>query len=220
MNASDLASLTARPETDVATWVQPIEAAMSEYGVDTPERQAAFLAQIVHESDGLARLEENLNYSASRLTAVWPHHFYLPPDDAGTREDASQYEHRPELLANLVYAGRLGNGPSASGDGWRFRGRGLVQLTGRTLYTEAGEAMQIDLVNQPDLLLEPIQAARAAGWYWRRIDGNAAADQATPAAFQRLTVAINGDLIGQDHREALWRRAQTLLGVSGAQGVS
>jgi putative chitinase len=220
MNANDLAALTERPVDAVAPWLQPITAAMSEFQIDTAARQAAFLAQIVHESDGLARLVENLNYSAARLTAVWPRHFYLPPDAPKGRQDASQYEHQPEALANLVYASRLGNGAQASGDGWRFRGRGLVQLTGRALYTEAGDALGLDLVNQPDRLFEPVAAARAAGWYWQRIRGNADADEATPAAFQRLTVAINGDLIGQDHREALWRRARTLLGATGAPGVS
>jgi putative chitinase len=215
MNVNDLASLAQCKVEDVAHWMAPIEAAMGEFQIDTAARQAAFLAQIVHESDGLGRVVENLSYSASRLVAVWPHHFYLPPDDPNGRHDAIQYEHRPEPLANLVYAHRLGNGPEATGDGWRFRGRGLVQLTGRRLYTEAGEALQLDLVNQPDLLLEPERAARAAGWYWQHIGGNALADEGTQDAFERLTVAINGQLIGEDHRLALWKRAESLLGAVG-----
>lgn len=215
MNTNDLAVLAERPASEVAPWLQPIAAAMDEFQIDSAARQAAFLAQIVHESDGLARLVENLSYSAARLTAVWPHHFYLPPDDPGNRYDATAYEHRPEPLANLVYAHRLGNGPETSGDGWRFRGRGLVQLTGRRLYTEAGEALQLDLANQPDLLLAPEQAARAAGWYWQHINGNALADEGTQDAFERLTVAINGDLIGLEHRAALWKRAESLLSVIG-----
>lgn len=215
MNLNDLAALAERPVSDVAPWLQPIAAAMDEFQIDSAARQAAFLAQIVHESDGLGRVVENLSYSAPRLVAVWPHHFYLPPDEPNGRHDAAQYEHRPEPLANLIYAHRLGNGPETSGDGWRFRGRGLVQLTGRRLYTEAGEALQLDLVNQPDLLQEPEQAARAAGWYWQHISGNALADEGTQDAFERLTVAINGDLIGEDRRFALWKRAGSLLGAVG-----
>lgn len=215
MNANDLAVLANRPAGQMTAWLQPIATAMHECQIDSASRQAAFLAQIVHESDGLGRLEENLNYSAGRLTVVWPRHFYLPPDEAGGRHDALQYEHRPQALANLIYANRLGNGPESSGDGWHFRGRGLMQLTGRRLYTAAGAALQLDLVNQPDLLLDPWHATRAAGWYWWQIGGNAMADEATQEAFERLTVAINGALIGMDHRLALWRRARSLLCVEG-----
>lgn len=211
MTADDLATLTGRPSNEVAPWLGPIEAAMAEFQINTPAREAAFLAQIVHESDGLRAVEENLNYSARRLPEVWPRHFYLAPDEANGRVDASLIEHHPEALANVVYANRMGNGPENSGDGWRYRGRGLIQLTGRTLYAEAGAALQLDLINQPDALLQPVAAARVAGWYWRRINGNALADPATQQSFEQLTVAINGALIGQDHREQLWKQAQTLL---------
>jgi putative chitinase len=212
MTPHALAALTGRPEDELVDWAQAIDAAMQEFQIDSPNRQAAFLAQVLHESDGLRRLDENLSYSAQRLTQVWPRHFYLPPDEASGRNDARAYEHRPEPLANAIYANRLGNGPEASGDGWRFRGRGLVQLTGRRLYSEAGEGLTLDLINQPDTLLQPMAAARAAGWYWQHIDGNALADPATTQAFERLTTAINGELIGLDHREALWKQAQSLLG--------
>lgn len=211
MTANDLAALAGRPTDDVAPWLQPVAAAMAEFLINTPAREAAFLAQIVHESDGLRAVQENLNYSARRLPEVWPRHFYLAPDEANGRIDASLFEHHPDALANVVYANRMGNGPESSGDGWRYRGRGLIQLTGRTLYAEAGAALQLDLINQPDALLQPVAAARVAGWYWRRINGNALADPATQQSFEQLTVAINGALIGQDHREQLWKQAQTLL---------
>ena len=211
MNANDLAALTGRPADEVASWLQPIQAAMTEFEINTAAREAAFLAQIVHESDGLRALEENLGYSARRLVQVWPRHFFLAPDDPAGRLDASLFEHRPEALANVVYASRMGNGPESSGDGWRFRGRGLVQLTGRTSYTEAGVALKLDLVNQPDALLQPAAAARAAGWFWQHINGNALADTATPQSFEQLTVAINGALLGEEHREQLWKQAQALL---------
>ncbi|MES2842801.1 MAG: glycoside hydrolase family 19 protein [Pseudomonadota bacterium] len=212
MTADDLATLTGRPSNEVEPWLGPIEAAMTEFQINTPAREAAFLAQIVHESDGLRGVAENLSYSAARLPVVWPRHFYLAPDEPEGRLDASLYEHHPEALANVVYANRMGNGPESSGDGWRFRGRGLIQLTGRTLYTEAGTALQLDLVNDPDALLQPAAAARVAGWYWQHINGNALADPATPQSFEQLTVAINGALLGQAHREQLWKQAQTLLG--------
>jgi len=212
MTPQTLAALTGRPDEELTDWADAIGTAMQEFQIDTPVRQAAFLAQVLHESDGLRRLDENLGYSAKRLTQVWPRHFYLPPDEANGRNEAVAYEHHPEALANVIYANRLGNGPEASGDGWRFRGRGLVQLTGRRLYTEAGAALAIDLVNTPDALLQPLAAARAAGWYWQHIDGNALADPATTQSFERLTTAINGELIGLDHRESLWKQAQSLLG--------
>ncbi|QHE76530.1 glycoside hydrolase family 19 protein [Hydrogenophaga sp. PBL-H3] len=212
MTANDLATLTGRPSNEVAPWLQPLGVAMAEFQINTPAREAAFLAQIVHESDGLRAVQENLAYSASRLPEVWPRHFYLAPDEPDGRLDANLFEHRPEALANVVYACRMGNGPEGSGDGWRYRGRGLIQLTGRSLYGEAGAALQLDLVNQPDALLQPAAAARAAGWYWQHIQGNKLADPATQQAFEQLTVAINGALLGQQHRELLWKQAQSLLG--------
>jgi len=211
MTADDLAALTGRPSDEVAPWLQPIQAAMTEFEINTPAREAAFLAQIVHESNGLRAVEEELNYSAKRLPEVWPKHFYLAPDPANDRLDAGQFEHQPEALANVVYANRMGNGSQSSGDGWRYRGRGLIQLTGRQLYTQAGSALQLDLVNQPDSLLQPAAAARAAGWYWQRINGNALADPVTQQSFEQLTVAINGALLGEDHREQLWKQAQSLI---------
>lgn len=213
MDASTLAALTLRPEDDVAGWVDPLDKAMVAFAIDTPSRQAAFLAQIVHESDGLAHLVENLSYSAARLVAVWPHHFYLPPDEGGKRLLASDYEHQPERLANVVYARRLGNGDVDSGDGWSFRGRGLIQLTGRHLYSEAAQALNADLLNQPDLLQQPDLAALSAAWYWTRVNGNSLADTESADDFARLTVAINGQLTGEEHRFALWQHARSLMGL-------
>src|SRR5258706_10657065 len=116
---------------------------------------AAFLAQIVHESGNLQNLEENLRYSAKRLREVWPKRF---PDGA----TAEAYAGNAEKLANRVYAGRLGNGDEASGDGWKYRGRGLIQLTGRSNYAACKAALDLDVVRSTDLLLEPPGPARSA----------------------------------------------------------
>jgi putative chitinase len=208
LTADALASVGPIPSERAAEWVQPLNAAMAAFGIDTAERGAAFLAQVMHESGDLARLEEDLIYSAERLVAVWPHRFFLPPDDAVGRADASDYEKKPDVLANLVYASRMGNGPPESGDGWAFRGRGLIQLTGRTSYTKASAALGIDLITTPGLLLQPEWAAKSAAWFWSMIRGNDFADQNTATAFGELTVAINGQTEGLEDRTALWSRAK------------
>jgi putative chitinase len=185
---------------------------MGAWDIDSPHRMSAFLGQVLHESAGLTCLAENLYYSAERLVQVWPIHFYLPPKFSPTRQDATQYAHRPEALANLIYADRMGNGPALSGDGWRFRGRGLMQITGRAAYVRAGGALAINLVEDPDLLLLPEYAARSAAWFWSTVDGNALADEDTREAFEKLTVAINGGRSGLQNRVDLWTRAKHVLG--------
>jgi len=213
-SAHDIATLCARPVAEVGAWVRPLCRAMQAAAIDTPVRRAAFLAQVVHESQGLSRLEENLVYSAERVVQVWPRHFFLPPDEPAGRLDAQDAAHAPEALANRVYAHRLGNGDPASGDGWRYRGRGLLQLTGRQHYADAAQALGLPLLDEPDLLLQPDGAARSAVWFWASIDGNARADDNTDDAFVRLTGAINGGRQGLDRRLALWRLARVLFGAS------
>ncbi len=110
------------PRCNAANWAVPLSVAMERFAIDTPQRMAAFLAQVAHESAETACLEENLNYSARRLMAVWPKRF-------PTLAEAQPYARNPQNLANRVYSGRGGNGDAASGDGWRYRGRGLFQLT-------------------------------------------------------------------------------------------
>jgi len=186
-----------------ATYAGAITHAMAEFGIDTPARQAMFLAQVGHESGALSRLVENLNYSVEGLMRTWPQRFPTP-------EAAMPYARQPERIANFVYAGRLGNGPETSGDGWRYRGRGLIQITGRANYTDAGKALGLDLVAAPDLLLMPAAACRSAGWFWAARDINGPAD-----ALDIVTVTrrINGGLNGLDDRKARYRRACQALGV-------
>ena len=117
---------------------------MELYAIDTPQREAHFLAQVAHESGGFTRLEENLNYSPAGLLKTFAKYF--------TPEEATEFAHDGRRIANRVYAGRMGNGDEASGDGWLYRGRGLIQITGRNLYRRCGGGIGVDLENGPDIL--------------------------------------------------------------------
>jgi putative chitinase len=191
-------------------WTDPINACMDACAIATPGRQAAFLAQVLLESDELRTLQESLNYSSQRLRQVWPQRF---PDDA----TANAYSHNPQKLANSVYANRIGNGNEASGDGWSFRGRGLIQLTGRANYAKFGKAMNVDAVGDPDLLLQPAGAALSAGWFWQSNGLNEVADQTVGShgddKFTELTKRINGGTQGLDQRKAYWNHVREVLGV-------
>ena len=189
-------------------WAEAINPALVRFAIDSPERVAAFLAQIGHESGQMARLSENLNYSAARLMKVWPARF-------PTLELARQYERNPQKLANRVYASRLGNGNEASGDGWSFRGRGLIQLTGRGNYRAAAKGIDLPLEEQPDLLLQPGPAALAAAWFWQNHGLNELADDKSDdndnEDFITITRRINGGTMGLKERLALWERAKEVL---------
>lgn len=152
--------------------------------IDTDRRVASFLAQISVESGRLTTVEENLNYSAVRLTQVWPNRF---PSLAA----AKPYANNPRALANKTYGGRYGN--TAPDDGWRYRGRGLKQLTFKDNYARASKDGGVDFVNNPDLLLLPQYAVLTAGMYWQWINGNAYADKLDTTG---LTKAVNGGLNG------------------------
>ena len=188
--------------TDPATWVPALNEAMDRFDISSSERMAAFLAQIAHESGQLTRLSENLTYSAQRLMQVWPKRF-------PSMEKARQYERNPEKLANNVYAKRLGNGDEASGDGWRYRGRGLIQLTGRDNYRAAAQGIDLPLEDDPDLLLQPGPAALSAAWFWKSHGLNELADAS--ADFSTITKRINGGTVGLNERVAFWEKAKDAL---------
>jgi putative chitinase len=199
----------ANRQTLAGTWLVPLQQAMDESEINTRPRGAAFLAQVIHESDALKVLSENLNYStAARLCAIWPTRF--PSEQA-----ALPYVKQPELLANFVYASRMGNGDVHSGDGWRFRGRGLIQLTGRGNYVRCATALRLDLVGAPDLLQQPPAAARSAAWFWKSSGLNELADPRPNANatedFARITKIINGGTHGLAERQALWQRCLKIL---------
>ena len=155
-----------------------------------------FLGQILHESNMLETVEENLNYSkAERICAVWPKRF-------PTVADALPFVCKPEALANKVYANRLGNGDEKSGDGWRFRGRGLVQVTGKANYKALSDIIKIDLVANPEYLREPFMALRVSVLWWE----NNVPDEIINN-IDRVTRRVNGGTIGLAHRKELTDKA-------------
>jgi putative chitinase len=191
-------------------WIDAVVATCQEFEINTPQRIASFLAQTSHESGGYTMLSENLNYRAATLAACWPNRFaVLGADKKPIKENgklvptavANSIAGKPELIANLVYSGRMGNGPAESGEGWAFRGRGLKQLTGKFNYTKCSEGLGVDLVANPDLLLEPIYAARSAGWFWK---SNNLASFADTGDIKGMTKKINGGFIGLEQRQALY----------------
>jgi putative chitinase len=192
-----------------ARWAPVLSAAMAGYEIDSPDRIASFIAQIGHESGQFNRLVESLIYSTpQRLMRVWPKRF-------PTEVIAAPYVKNESRLANYVYANRLGNGDTDSGDGFRFRGRGLIQITGRSNYAACGQALGLDLLNQPDLLVDPANAALSAAWFWNSRGLNALADDRTGdddlEDFTAITRAINGGTQGLQERLALLRAVERCL---------
>ena len=182
--------------------VEPLNAAMEEFEITTPAQQAMFLAQCCHESGHFKRTVENLNYSADGLNRIFPKYFR----NAG--RDAQEYHRQPEKIANVVYASRMGNGDTASGDGWRFRGRGYIQLTGRSNYIACSEDLEIDLIENPDYLESPEGAARSAAWFWWQNDLNDFADKGDIVG---NTKRVNGGTIGLEERKELWEKAYKIF---------
>jgi putative chitinase len=184
-------------------WLEPLKETFEKYQINTPKRQACFLGQTMHESGSFKFTRENLNYSARALMNTWPSRF---PD----LETASQFERQPEKIANKVYSGRLGN--TEDGEGAKFIGRGLIQVTGKENYKHCGDALGIDLVSNPQLLEEPRYAALSAGWFWNKKGLNALADEGTKDAFEVMTKRINGGLLGLDDRKSKMIEALKALG--------
>ena len=180
-------------------WLDPLNSTFDKYEINTPKRQAGFIGQCQHESGNFKTLEENLHYSAASLMRVWPSRF---PDQA----TADQYANNPEKIANKVYAGRMGN--TEDGDGWKYHGRGVIQLTGKDNYMFCGQAIKLDLINNPDLLLEPMNAMLSAGWFWNKRGLNAAADV---SGWEEITRKINGGVLGLDDRIAKITKALQIL---------
>jgi len=171
-------------------WVEPLNETFAKFDISTPIRQASFIGQAAHESGNFKKLQEGLSYSAERLMKIWPKRF-------PTLEMAQKYARNEKALANNVYANRMGNRDEASGDGFRFSGKGLFQLTGHSNFYHAGQALGVDLVMQPELVLTPKYAALTAGFFWSTHKLNQYADTRD---FLMMTKKINGGIIGLDDR--------------------
>ena len=183
---------------DPAGWAQALNPALERYQINTRARLCSFLAQTGHESGQFNRLVESLNYkTALRLMKVWPRRF-------PTEASAIPYAGNEGKLANFVYANRLGNGDGASGDGFKFRGRGIIQITGRSNYAAVGQEIHLNLVEEPDRLLTQASAALAAAWFWNSRGLNALADDKTDdndlEDFTEITRRINGGTTGIKER--------------------
>lgn len=195
MNSEQLAHALNMPPAKAEEWIDAINTTFETFGIETSEQQASFLGQCGHESAGFTALVENLNYKAESLCKVWPKRF-------PNIEVAQPYHRNPEAIANKVYASRMGNGDEASGDGWNFRGRGLIQLTGRDNYKACGAALGADLESDPDLVSQPMYAALSAGWFWHKNHLNNIAEDIVA-----VTKKINGGTHGLDDRVARTARA-------------
>lgn len=180
-------------------WLEPLNATFQKYNISTPKREAAFIGQCSVESANFTRLQENLNYSTQRLMQVWPSRF---PNISM----AQPYANNPEKLANFVYAGRMGN--LQDGDGWKFHGRGLIQLTGRENYANCGSSIGVDIIDNPDLLLTPKYAALSAGWFWGKRGLN---DLADSGDIEAMTRRINGGITGLQERKEKIAKALLVL---------
>lgn len=178
---------------NIAQWYGPLCDILPKYGITTKLRVAGWLSQCGHESGDFKFVQENLNYGAKGLLGVFPKYF-------PSQQLAESYERKPEMIANKVYGGRMGNGPEASGDGWKFRGRGLIQVTGKENYTKCSQALYGNtvLLENPDILSEVDGAIRSACWYWNSRSLNADADKGDVMA---LTRKINGGTHGLDDRQ-------------------
>jgi putative chitinase len=186
-------------------WHHALELALPDYEINTPQRVAAFVAQCAHESGGFRALKENLNYKAVTLRKIFPKYF---PDDATANHYAS-LPNKQEAIANRVYGGRMGNGPEASGDGFRYCGRGLIQLTGKQNYQNFADSIETPVEDIPEFLGTFEGAVQSACWFWEANNLNQWADKGD---ILTLTKRINGGTIGLEDRIKHYEHALHVLG--------
>jgi putative chitinase len=189
----------------VEHWHRALSQLLPDYDINTPNRIAAFVAQCAHESGGFMVLKENLNYKAATLRKIFPKYF---PND----QIANDYASRPNkqvAIASKVYANRMGNGDEASQEGWKFCGRGLIQLTGKSNYQAFADSLEMDINDVPEYLATFEGAAQSACWFWETNKLNRFADTSD---LRGMTKVINGGYKGMEDREAQYARALRLLG--------
>lgn len=183
-------------------WHNALSLCLPDYDINTPRRVAAFIAQCAHESGGFKFLKENLNYRAASLMKVWPRYF-------PTQDIANQYANKQEMIANRAYGGRMGNGPEESGDGWKFCGRGLIQLTGRNNYQAFADSIETPVDEIPAYLQTFEGAVQSACWFWETNKLNQWADSGD---ILTLTKRINGGTLGLADRQKHYEHALHVLG--------
>jgi putative chitinase len=182
-------------------WYEALCEILPDYDINTVPRVAAFLAQTAHESGGYRAIKENLNYKAESLCRVWPRYF-----NAG---NAAQYAHKQEAIANRAYANRMGNGPEESGDGWKFCGRGLIQLTGKDNYSRYAQSLEISLDEASEHLTTFEGCVQSAAWFWENNNLNQYADNGD---ILTMTKRINGGTLGLEDRTKHYNHAIHVLG--------
>lgn len=184
-------------------WSVVLNDILPKYDINDERRIAHFLAQCMHESANFTSLKENLNYSGTGLVKTWPKRFTTP-------DLVNHYARQPEMIANFVYANRLGNGDELSGDGWKYRGRGLIQLTGKSNYQAFADSVGMKIDEVPSYLETLQGATEAACWFWKTNNLNSYADVDD---IRGLTKAVNGPaMLGLHERENNFNRAITVLG--------
>lgn len=193
---------TSKPEV-VKALIASMSILAEKYGLSSPLRMSHFLAQTAHESGGFRLIEENLNYSADGLNKIFPKYFIR----AG--RDAQAYHRQPEKIANVVYASRMGNGDTASGEGYKFRGRGLIQLTGKSNYSALATDLGVSIDETVAYLATPEGAVESAAWFWNKNGLNTLADKDDVTA---VTKKINGGTIGLDDRIKHTKEFKQILG--------
>ena len=183
-------------------WIEAFDQLLPDYEINTPKRVAAFIAQCAHESGNFRFLKENLNYKAESLMKTFPKYF-------SDRDTANAYAKQPIKIANRVYANRMGNGDEASGDGYRYCGRGLIQLTGKTNYDWFAASLEISSTEASEYLETFEGAAQSACWFWESNNLNVEADAGD---IKKMTKKINGGYIGLDDRIKHYEHALHVLG--------
>lgn len=189
-------------KTNTDIWHPLLVELLPKFGINTQLRVAGFIAQCAHESANFTVLRENLNYSTEGLNKVFPKYFIR------SGRNAAEYARQPEKIANIVYANRLGNGDIASGDGWRFRGRGVIQLTGKDNYSAFGKTIQLTAVETAAYLETRRGALQSACWFWNTNNLNPTADAQDIVA---MTKRINGGVNGLAERRELFNKALSVL---------
>jgi len=201
INKTQLAAMAPGAQSvTLDSYVDAINQTAEKYQLVTKARLVMFLANILHETGDLTRFSENLNYSSTALVATWPSHF-----DVST---AIKYQRNPQAIANRAYANRMGNGNEVSGDGWKYRGRGAIQITGHDLYQALATAQGMTMDEVLNWIVSPLGAIESAGWYWTRAKCNAFADRGDVVGCRKT---VNGGTIGLDDVQARYQKYMHIL---------